>query len=320
MNDENAKLKVSIIVPVYNVENYIEKCLDSLLSQSLKEIEIIVVNDGSTDNSYEIIKSIMDKHPNRIQYFIKKNGGQGSARNLGIEHARGEYLSFVDSDDYIDENFARDMYNAAKSENADVAVCDMVDVYSDKQIYHNTTDFNKIYETTPSVCNKVFKKEIFEGIEFLSRYWYEDLHVMCNLYNKIKKVVRIKKGYYFCHCREVSTMINNNSQKNLDMLYILNDAKQFINQEGEFNSDAFKYIVFEHVLITSINRVSKQKNKEKKAVLDALLQFCKAEIPDYNKKQFYRDISLKRKIAAWLNYHGLYNMTKWLLYFNSIIK
>ena len=90
MNDENAKLKVSIIVPVYNVENYIEKCLDSLLSQSLNEIEIIVVNDGSTDNSYEIIKSIMDKHPNRIQYFIKKNGGQGSARNLGIEHARGE--------------------------------------------------------------------------------------------------------------------------------------------------------------------------------------------------------------------------------------
>ena len=317
---KNDNVKLSIIVPVYNVENYIEKCLVSLLFQSLKEIEIIVVNDGSTDDSCKIINKIMEIYPNRIQYYEKENGGQGSARNLGIELAEGEYLSFVDSDDFIDKNFAHEMYYGAKNENADVAVCDMVDVYNDKEVYHNTTDFDKIYETTPSVCNKVFKNDIFAGVKFLSEYWYEDLHVMCNLYNKIKKVVKIKKGYYYCHCREVSTMNNNNSKKNLDMIFILNDAKKFINQYGEFDREAFNYIVFDHVLITAINRVATQNNKDKRAVIIELLSFCKKEIPHYNRNKFYSSISIKRKIIAWLNYHGLYNLTKWLLYCNNIIK
>ena len=96
------KIKVSVIVPVYNVEKYIDKCLDSLVNQTLKDIEIIVVNDGSPDNSQKIIDKYVKKYPNKVKSFIKENGGQGSARNLGMEYAKGEYISFVDSDDWID--------------------------------------------------------------------------------------------------------------------------------------------------------------------------------------------------------------------------
>ena len=95
----NNLFKVSVIVPVWNVEKYIIKCLDSLVNQTLKEIEIIVVNDGSPDNSQKIIDKYVKKYPDKVKSFIKENGGQGSARNLGIEKAKGEYISFVDKSD-----------------------------------------------------------------------------------------------------------------------------------------------------------------------------------------------------------------------------
>ena len=96
--------KVSIIVPVYNVEKYLPKCLDSLVNQTLKDIEIIIVNDSSPDKSQLIIDNYASKYPNLIKTFIKANGGQGSARNYGLDYVSGEYISFVDSDDWLDLN------------------------------------------------------------------------------------------------------------------------------------------------------------------------------------------------------------------------
>ena len=104
------KCKLSIIVPVYVVEKFVDKCLNSLVKQSLKEIEVIVVNDGTKDNSQKIIDKYVKKYPDKIKSYIKENGGQGSARNIGIEKARGEYISFVDSDDWLDLDALEKMY------------------------------------------------------------------------------------------------------------------------------------------------------------------------------------------------------------------
>ena len=123
--------KVSVIVPVYNVEDYIEECLESLVNQTLEDIEIIVVNDGSPDNSQKIIDKYVEKYPNKIKSFIKENGGQGSARNLGIENSNGEYLSFVDSDDWLDKCALEKMYYIAKNNDSDIVICDMIDHYED---------------------------------------------------------------------------------------------------------------------------------------------------------------------------------------------
>ena len=305
--------KVSIIVPVWNVEDYIGMCLDSLIKQTLDDIEIIVVNDGSPDNSQKIIDEYVKKYPNIIKSFTKENGGQGTARNLGLQKANGEYVSFIDSDDYIDRNFAKEMYECAVKNKADVVVCDMVDKYPDKTIYHDVTNFKYLYQTTPSVCNKIFKKELFDDVKFLGKYWYEDLHIMYKIYHKINKVSVIHKGYYTCNCREISTMTNNNSEKNLDMLYILDDAKKYLQSINQFDENIYNYLVFDHVLITTVNRVSIQDNKNKNKVIKELINYCHKNIKNYKKYEFYKEIARNRKIIAFLNYHSLYRVSKFVL-------
>ena len=117
-------IKVSIIVPFYNVENYIEKCLQSLVNQTLEDIEILLVNDGSKDRSEEIAKQFIEKYPNKIIYLEKENGGLSDARNYAIPHAKGEYIAFLDSDDYVETNMYEEMYNKAKKEDLDYVECD----------------------------------------------------------------------------------------------------------------------------------------------------------------------------------------------------
>ena len=124
-------MKVSVIVPVYNVEKYLAKCLDSLINQEFFNYEIIVVNDGSTDNSQEIIEEYAKRY-DIIKDVFKKNGGLSSARNYGLEKASGKYITFVDSDDYVDENMYLKMYEKAKSGNFDIVTSDINYVYNDR--------------------------------------------------------------------------------------------------------------------------------------------------------------------------------------------
>lgn len=314
------EIKVSVIVPVWNVEKYINQCLESLVNQTLKEIEIIVVNDGSPDNSQKIIDKYVKKYPNKVKSFVKENGGQGSARNMGLDIAKGEYISFIDSDDWIDLDFLEKMYNLAKKNNSDIVICDMVDHYIDNTIYHNCTKYNIVYEVTPSACNKIFKKEIIGDIRFLSKLWYEDFNFTTKILFNTNKISTISEGMYHCNCGHISTMSNNNSIKNLDMITIMEDIINYIKENNKYDKNIVSYLIFNHILITTINRVAVQKNKDKKDVLKKLLNYCYANIKDYNKQNFYKNISKNRKIIAWLNYHKMHNISKIILNIKSKIK
>ena len=128
------KYKVSIIVPVYNVEKYIEECLDSLVNQTLKDIEIICINDASLDNSLNILKNYKKKYPGLIKVIdLKKNVCLGGARNKGLDIARGEYISFVDSDDYVDVNMCEKLYNHANKHEADIVQFNYVEFRDNKK-------------------------------------------------------------------------------------------------------------------------------------------------------------------------------------------
>lgn len=168
--------KVSVIVPIYNVEKYLNKCVDSIINQSLRDIEIILVDDGSTDNSGEIADTYAQKD-RRVKVIHKENGGQGSARNYGIEVAQGKYIGFVDSDDWIDLNMYEELYIAAEKENADIAVCNrkVFDENNNLRTIVNVSEriieINKVntvdyvierlfYPHTVVVYNKIFKKSI----------------------------------------------------------------------------------------------------------------------------------------------------------------
>ena len=318
-------VKMSVIVPVYNVEKYIDKCLDSLVNQTLKDIEIIVVNDGSPDNSQEIIDRYVKKYPKKVKSYIKENGGLGSARNLGLEHAKGEYISFVDSDDYLDLNALEEMHALAKKDNSDIVICDMIDHYllngqEEKQIYHNCTKYGSIYEVTPSACNKIFRRGVIGDLRFLSRLWYEDLNFTTKILFNTDKISCISKGFYHCNCGHISTMNNNNSLKNLDMLTVIDDIIDYAKENKKYDKNIISYLIFDHVLITTINRVAVQKNEDRDEVLKQLLAYCKKNISDYKKEPFYNTISRNRKFIANLNYHGLWMISKLVLRTKSLIR
>ena len=188
-------IKISVIVPVYNTEKYLPKCLDSLVNQTLKDIEIIIVNDGSPDNSQKIIDDYVKKYKN-IKAFEKKNGGLSDARNYGIKKASGEYIAFLDSDDYVTVDMYEKMYKKAISQHFDMVVCDLNYVYNDKVVkaYSNikddTTDIRKaMINIYPAAWNKIFKKELFDrGIEFKKNVWFEDVEFIYRLLPNIKSI------------------------------------------------------------------------------------------------------------------------------------
>lgn len=167
--------KVSIIVPVYNVESYLVKCIESILGQTYKNFEVIIVDDGSRDNS-GLLGDQLSREDDRIHVIHKKNGGLSSARNEGLKNARGKWIMFVDSDDYLSIDCLNSLVFAAKDTESQISVCNMVRVFEnapDQPFYapvnsQTVLDGIKRFRTLeqPSVCNKLFKADLLENIEF----------------------------------------------------------------------------------------------------------------------------------------------------------
>ena len=149
----NNQPKISVIIPVYNTAKYLSKCLDSILNQTLKEIEVIVVNDGSKDNSQELIDAYKEKD-GRIVSIQKENGGLSDARNVGIDVANGEFIAFVDSDDYIDLSMFEMMYGLSQKHQAEIVLCDLV------KVDENGTEFRDLPQS-PQLPEKIVLKDNF---------------------------------------------------------------------------------------------------------------------------------------------------------------
>ena len=256
---------ISVVIPVYNVEKYIRKALDSVIGQTYANLEIITVDDGSPDNSGKICDEYAAKD-SRIKVIHKENGGQASARNLALPYATGEYLGFVDSDDWIDAEMYEEMYTLAQEEKTDIVICDMVDHYPTHEHYHHASEFTDKFRVSPSACNKIFRRDFVGDINFPVGLWYEDFEFTTKNLMLTENISVIHKGFYHCHCRETSTMSNNNSEKNLNILSVFNHLIDFVenNSLTEKHGNTLEYLHIEHILITTINRVEKQKNKNKK--------------------------------------------------------
>ncbi len=202
--------KVSVIVPVYNVEKFLERCLESIINQTLKDIEIICVNDGSTDKSEQILEEFKTKD-NRIIIINQENAGVSAARNKGIDIATGEYIGFVDSDDWIDLDFYEKLYNTAKKHDADIAVAGIIKLNKHNKKYHLkiedevvTEDTNKKFEIcdVPEksyVVNKIYKIEKLKefNLKFEEGILYEDLIYTPQVLYNLKKLVTVTGVYYY---------------------------------------------------------------------------------------------------------------------------
>ena len=308
-------MKVSVIIPAYNTEEYMSQCLESILAQTLQEIEILVVDDGSTDQTLKVLKDYEERYPEKVRVFHKENGGQASARNLALTYARGEFLGFVDSDDWISPEMYEEMYDKAVEEEADIVICDMVDHYPDREIYHHSSSFADKFTVTPSACNKIFRRTFADGITFPVGLWYEDFEYTTKQLMKTDKISVIHKGFYHCHCREVSTMNNNNSQKNKDMLSVIEHLETFVSENGwkDRYADVLQYIHLEHILITTINRLECMENTEKREVINFLRKAVLQRYPKFYKSSVLKKLPRNRQIVAILNGFGLSSVSKFLL-------
>ena len=211
---------VSVIVPVYNVEKYLDKCIKSILNQKYRNIEIILVDDGSTDSSGSICDSYAKKD-DRIKVIHKKNGGLSSARNTGIDEAKGEYIGFVDSDDYIDEDMYETMVKKLIDNNSDIVICSKVIEYSNGKILKNNykeklikdnieglKQLNSYKVFDMSACDKLYKISLFKNIRFPFGKKCEDYYTMFKLISKCKKILYIPNCYYHYFQRENSISRN----------------------------------------------------------------------------------------------------------------
>ena len=315
--------KVSIIVPIYNVEKYLERCLHSLVNQTLQDIEIICVNDGSPDQSQQIVDQFALDYPGKVIPVQKKNGGLADARNYGLNYVNGDYLLFIDSDDWIEAQMCETMYRTAISESADLVVCDIQNVYEDGHVaYVSCGDFKEgNIKTLPylltidnSACNKLFKKTLFEDIKFPLGIWYEDLGCIPIVLSKAQRVVKVNKAFYNYFQREGS-IINTYSEKSLDIYKALQLIDSYYN--GKYRSEV-EFLYIKNLMLYGCSRHLTVKNGE--AYMDRAVDFMKERFPFWLKNPYVKSFSFKDRFILWLYSVKRYRLVRMLLSIKQSLK
>ena len=315
-------MKVSVIVPVYNVEPYLDKCLNTLVNQTLKKIEIIIVNDGSKDNSEKIIEKYLKKYPEKIKYIKKANGGLSSARNEGLKYASGEYIGFVDSDDYVSLNTFNLMYKKAKEKNFDLVVCNLNYVYEsktkmisaglDKDLENEDEVKKNIVFLYPAVWNKLYKKEILDSLKFKEGIWYEDVEFNFRVYPRVKSIGYVDKPLIQYVQRESS--ISKTIDKRLfNYIDNFNGLIRYYQDNNLYNKYYFEleYSYVRYLYATFIKQLSYTNDKElfKEGVKEAIKN-VQEHFPNYKKNIYLKKFGLKniylktfnKKTASLLNF------------------
>lgn len=215
-------IDISVIVPVFNVENYLEKCIKSIINQAYKNIEIILIDDGSTDKSGIICDKFAQKYSN-IKVIHKKNGGLSSARNKGIEIAKGRYLSFIDSDDWIEQNFYNELINSADKYEAEIVIANKVEYIEKNGKYIKSNDNDILIFNSEQIIekyiegkwiaawDKIYKKELFNDCKFPVGVLNEDEAIMVKIFNKANKIIYNPKAIYFYRKRVSGSITSDNS-------------------------------------------------------------------------------------------------------------
>ena len=309
-------VKVSVVVPVYNVEKYLDKCLTSLVKQTLKDIEIIVVNDGTKDNSQEIIDKYTKKYPKKVKGFIKENGGLSSARNYGLKYAKGEYIAFIDSDDYVELDMFEKMYNKAINNNYDIVVCDTIEVdekngnkvYKKSNFNYSNNDIKNYIIAPPMACTRLYKINIFDEIIFEEGIFYEDLNLIPSLVLKTDSIGFVEEGLYYYLQRSGSIMKQKQfNEKLLDIFKVLQKNYDLLNNKYP---KEVEYLYITHLLRTTSMRFLDYKDSNK--YLERINNEIKDKFPDWRKNKYYKKSSIKLKIICNLAYNKQYFLLKLL--------
>lgn len=285
-------IRVSIIVPVYNVYNYLDRCLKSIKEQTLKDIEVIVVNDGTPDTSQEII----DKYTaidSRFKGYIKENGGLSDARNYGMTKARGEYIAFVDSDDYIEKDMYELMYNKAKENDSDIVECDFTWDYPNKVIEDKTSvKENLLIDVRVVAWNKIYKRKFVEktGIKFTKGVRYEDVDWCYKLLANVSTFSSVHKCLYH-YIQRNNSIANTQNERVRDIFIVLNNTLFYYKEKGIYDKfkDELEYIYMRYIFGSSFKRVVKIKDKTlRNQILDESYNNLLSNFPNYKDNKYLK--------------------------------
>jgi len=294
--------KVSVIVPVYNTSKYLRRCLDALVNQTLEDIEILLINDGSTDDSLDILMNYQNKYPNKIKVISKENGGQATARNRGIKMCTGDYIGFADSDDCVDVTMFEKMYNLAIRDDADMVECHFhyiqetekgeVELAPRGNVRAYGSQKNMFIDPQVSPWNKLYKREILlkEGVNFPEGLIYEDTAFYIKTIPHVKKESYLDEKLVYYYLRGNSTMNANKSKKVGDFFYVLEDILSYYKCNGYFDvyKQELEYFCTKLLLCSSLSRIGRVTDKKLQGeLLDKTFAFIKENFPEYKKNPYY---------------------------------
>ncbi len=299
-------IKVSIIVPIYNTFRYLEECLDSLVKQTYPNIEIILVNDGSTDDSVKVIQEYQKKYNNIVAININ-NHGQGHARNLGLKKATGEYITFVDSDDYISLDMISKMVN--NLQDSDVVVCDMYEVINQQNIYyHNHFNFKNdqinFMLSNPGPVAKLYRKDILKDVLFMEDVYYEDLAFTVKLSLNVKKVRYLEEALYYYNIHQDSTMRKKEYNPKIDSIF---KVMEYLDKVLKDYPKELEYLYIEHLLYSATLRYLDYDNCHNQLLkINELMN----KYPNWKKNDYYKLKSRKFKLVCQLSSLKQYGILK----------
>lgn len=315
------KPEISVIIPVYNMEKYLAKCFDSVLTQDFDSFEIIAVNDGSTDKSLEIAQGYEAKYSDIIKVVTQKNKGLGGARNTGIEKASGKYLFFLDSDDSIKPGALKELYKEITDADADIAFfgIDFVDENGKVITTVSQTDKDReivtlgerslIFAKDSYAWDKLYKRSLFvdNDIKFPDKAWYEDLATEPKAVLNAEKLVILKKPYYNYLQREGSIMHNPNTDKNIDMITAVQSVISYYKERKAFEQyySELEFLAVFHILVLCTLRVAGINPRH--PLLRQFYNFTKENFPNFKSNKYIdENLSFRYKLIYAFSVRKIY--------------
>jgi glycosyltransferase involved in cell wall biosynthesis len=314
------------------VEGYVAKCLDSVISENIKDYEIIVINDGSTDSSKKIVQDYVNRYPHLLRLISIENSGQGQARNVGIEAAQGEFLYFIDSDDYLIPGGIEAIYQLLEQD-FDICIFDSIAVnMSGQELEYrcgckrreniSLAEYPGLLLENPDVWNKIFRRSLFveNNIRFTPRVWFEDLRTVPKLYAFTDRIIYSPQALHRYLQRPNSVTNTQKVARNLEIIPAVDEIISFYTQLGRYDElkNVLEYLAFYCQFLTSSVRANlAQWNSP---VQDELMNDFLCKFPDYKSNPYVKSISSQHKLLSFLLMHRLRLSVHVLMKLNNKLK
>lgn len=325
--------KISVVIPVYNVEAYLPQCIDSVLAQNFEDYEVILVNDGSTDGSLAIAQQY-ERTNEKVKLISQENKGLGGARNTGIQHASGEFICFIDSDDTIAPDTLATAADTIDRLNCDIAIFDIEYVdeggaalatqagLDEKMEVFDLVSHRSVLFCPSSACNKIFRRTLFteNQILFPERVWFEDIRTITKLYPHASKMCYIPKPFYKYLQRAGSIMHSAKVSRNAEIMEALADVIAYYREHGYYDDyrAELEYLVIENVYVLASFRVLKQDPKH--PLLGEFQAFLEQYAPDHASNPYLTRLGRKNQLIYRLLLKRRYGLLRLLIRMQALLR